>query len=93
MESRDAARARIAALLEPMEVGPHKGPGFRGKTKLEAMYVNLAAVQETYRVGERDLMTELRAARTAIAITSPWSKRVPMTAITPNTAIPPRELF
>lgn len=63
LESADEFKKRIAPLLEPAREDAPKGAGFRGPTVLEATVVNLAAVSESFRVGERDTLTVLRAIR------------------------------
>jgi hypothetical protein len=45
-------------------VPPRLGAAF--PNRLEAEYVALAEVQETFRVGERDILTTLRGVRTAM---------------------------
>lgn len=52
-------RTRLADLLQPVEDAP-LGGGFRRPTVLEARYVALEAVQEAFRVGERDIVAALR---------------------------------
>lgn len=59
-------RDRIAAMLLPAEGGAPIGAGFRAPNILESRYCNLGATLETFRVGERDIMTELRAMREAM---------------------------
>ena len=61
LESVDEFRARIAPMLQPVEDAPAGGK-FRARTRLEVEIVNLAAVQQSFRIGERDILTELRAA-------------------------------
>ena len=61
LESVEAFRKRIAPKLLPMEDAP-KGGKFRGRTQLEFEVMNLAAVEQSFRVGEQDILTELRAA-------------------------------
>jgi len=54
-------RGRMSYLLQPMEDAPVRGAGFRrARTRLEGMHVNLAAVQDSFRVGESDMMLVLR---------------------------------
>ena len=60
LSARDDFRARIAPLLEPVEEAPRKGGGFRGRNRLELEVVNLAEVERAVRVGERDILTDLR---------------------------------
>lgn len=61
LESADEFRKRIAPLLEPTKEGRPKAGGFRYPNRLEAEYVNLAAVGESFRVGEQDIRTTLRS--------------------------------
>lgn len=58
--SIDTFRQRIGTLLEPANV---PGQGHRPQTRLEAKSVNLSAVSETFRVGERDVLAVLRKIR------------------------------
>ncbi len=60
LESAADFRTRIAPMLEPAEGAPTGGK-FRGRNRLEAMVVDLAAVSHAFRVGETDVMTVLRA--------------------------------
>lgn len=62
LEAAEDFRARIAPLLEPMEDAP-KGGNFRARTRLEFEVCDLAAIGETFRVGERDALIVLREAR------------------------------
>lgn len=57
-----AAGGRFADLLEPLQKGRPKD-GHRYPNRLETEYVNLAAVQRTFRVGERDLLSFYRGLR------------------------------
>lgn len=63
LESRDAFRARIAPLLEPQEGAPAKGAGFRRPNRIELEICNLAAIQDSFRLGERDILTVLRGVK------------------------------
>jgi hypothetical protein len=54
-------RQRVEDLLRPAEEdAPAKGARFRRRTVLEAKHVNLAAVQESFDKGDRDLLLVLR---------------------------------
>jgi hypothetical protein len=63
LEAKETFRKRIAGLLEPVQEGAPKGGGFRYPNRLESGCCNLAAVAGSFRVGERDILSDLRAAR------------------------------
>ncbi len=65
LAARDEFTQRIAPLLEPVQEGAPKSGG-RFPNRLEREVCALAEIQESFRVGERDVTTELRATRTAM---------------------------
>lgn len=60
----DAIRARLAPWMQPSQPGAPKG-GRRYPTRLEAQVLNLAAIKDTFRVGEGALFASLRRAQRA----------------------------
>lgn len=62
LESVEAFRERIAPMLTPVEGAPI-GAGFRRPNRIELEIVNLALVQESFRIGERDILQSLRRLR------------------------------
>lgn len=59
---REQIKRRIASLMIPEEGSVPKGY-LRRPNGLERQHVNLAAIADSYRTGERDALTALRAAR------------------------------
>lgn len=64
-ERVDDFRARIAPMLEPGEDAP-SGGRFRAQTRLELACLDLAAIRDTMRVGERDMLNVTRATQRAM---------------------------
>lgn len=65
LESKEAFRKRIAPKLEPVEEAANSGT-FRGRNRLEMEVVRLPEISHSFRVGERDIMIELRATHRAM---------------------------
>jgi len=55
----------MAELLEPMEEAP-PGGRFRGRTRLEFEVCDLAAISQSFRIGEQDILIVLRKTHLAM---------------------------